>query len=100
MVRHSILQARSKCPPKTTGLIHQATKQDVARDTYRAATSRQAQSTLLGTVLLVSTSVLLFGLAAVSYLLFYHNYLPDQVTTVPVHLQYGSVVLLPRARSW
>jgi seipin len=65
------------------------THQDVLQTSYRAATSRKAQRTLLGTALLVSTSAVLFGFAAFAYLLFYRNHLPDQVTRVPIHLQYG-----------
>lgn len=62
---------------------------DFIRRSYRAATSKTAQRTLLNTVLIIGASVVLYGLAAVAYLLFYHNYLPDQVTTIPIHLQYG-----------
>lgn len=56
-----------------------------------ALTSKTAQRTALMAVLLGTASAILFGLAAVAYLAFYHEYLPDQVTTVPVHLQYGYV---------
>ncbi|EOO03735.1 putative tubulin-tyrosine ligase protein [Phaeoacremonium minimum UCRPA7] len=62
---------------------------EFARNTYDAVTSKKAQRTLVNTVLIVASSTILFGLAAIAYLLFYHNFLPDQVTTVPVHLQYG-----------
>jgi seipin len=40
-------------------------------------------------VLVASTSAILFGLATFAYLLFYRNHLPDQITKVPIHLQYG-----------
>ncbi|PSR75451.1 putative adipose-regulatory protein-domain-containing protein [Coniella lustricola] len=53
------------------------------------ATSKTTQRTALMTVFLGLASTVLFGFAAVAYLAFYHEYLPDQVTTVPVHLQYG-----------
>ncbi len=66
--------------------------QDYVRGTYSVVTSKAAQRTLLNTVLLVIASTILYGFAAVGYILFYHNYLPDQVTTVPVHLQYGLVL--------
>lgn len=56
---------------------------------YGAVTSKTAQRTLLKTVLFGILSAGLFGLACVAYLAFYHEYLPDQVFTVPVHLQYG-----------
>ncbi|KAK3332071.1 putative adipose-regulatory protein-domain-containing protein [Cercophora scortea] len=57
---------------------------------YELFTSKSTQRTLVNTVLAVITSAFLYGLAVVAYLLFYNGYLPDQVTTVPVHLQYGS----------
>jgi hypothetical protein len=60
---------------------------------YGAVTSKTAQRTLLKTVLFGILSAGLFGLACVAYLAFYHEYLPDQVFTVPVHLQYGYVSL-------
>ncbi|KAJ9151249.1 Seipin [Pleurostoma richardsiae] len=62
---------------------------DYVRATYNAATSKTAQRTLLNTILAAAASSVLFGLAAIAYLLFYHNYLPDQITTIPIHLQYG-----------
>lgn len=55
----------------------------------RALTSKTAQRTLLTTVLFALGSVVLFAVACVGYLAFYHNYLPDQVISLPVHLQYG-----------
>lgn len=64
---------------------------DTASTVYRAATSKTAQRTVLTTLLFAFLSSVLFGLACVGYLAFYHEYLPDQVTTVPVHLQYGYV---------
>lgn len=63
--------------------------QDVLRQTYRAATSKTAQRTLLNTVLLTFASTFLYALAAAAYIIFYNAYLPDQVTTLPIHLQYG-----------
>ncbi|KAL3290953.1 cell division control protein [Colletotrichum asianum] len=56
----------------------------------RAATSKTAQRTLVNVTLLVGTSLLLLPLAATASLLFFRNYLPDQVVSAPVHLQYGS----------
>jgi hypothetical protein len=63
--------------------------QDILNQTYRAATSKTAQRTVLNTVLLTSASTFLYALAAIAYILFYNAYLPDQVTTLPIHLQYG-----------
>lgn len=56
---------------------------------WDAATSKTAQRTVVMGLLLAFVSIMLFVFAAVGYLAFYHAYLPDQVTTVPVHLQYG-----------
>lgn len=62
---------------------------DITSTVYNAATSKTAQRTVLTTLLFAFLSAVLFGLACVGYLAFYHEYLPDQVFTVPVHLQYG-----------
>ncbi|KAH8763247.1 putative adipose-regulatory protein-domain-containing protein [Diaporthe sp. PMI_573] len=62
---------------------------DVTSTVYNAATSKTAQRTLLTTLLFTFLSGVLFFFACVGYLAFYHEYLPDQVMTVPVHLQYG-----------
>ncbi|OIW25017.1 hypothetical protein CONLIGDRAFT_78232 [Coniochaeta ligniaria NRRL 30616] len=63
--------------------------QDILNQTYRTATSKTAQRTLLNTVLLTSASAILYAFAALAYIIFYNAYLPDQVTTLPIHLQYG-----------
>lgn len=41
--------------------------------------------------MLAITGVLLFVPAVIAYFSFWSRYLPDQITTVPVHLQYGYV---------
>ncbi|OAA67957.1 tubulin-tyrosine ligase [Niveomyces insectorum RCEF 264] len=61
----------------------------VLGDAYRAATSKAARRTLVYGALLVAASSVLYGLAVVGYLGFYHDYVPHQVRTAPVHLQYG-----------
>lgn len=65
-----------------------------AGSVYGAATSKTARRTLVKTVLFGILSAGLFGMACVAYLAFYHEYLPDQVFTVPMHLQYGYVLAL------
>jgi len=57
-------------------------------DVYQAVTSKPAQRTLLYTVLLGFGAAVLYGSAIVAYVLFYHNYLPDQIKAIPVYLQY------------
>ncbi|KAL0934204.1 cell division control protein [Colletotrichum truncatum] len=58
----------------------------------RAAASKTAQRTLVNLSLLMGTSLILLPFAAIASVLFFRNYLPDHVVTVPVHLQYGSGV--------
>jgi hypothetical protein len=55
--------------------------------------SKKVQKAVIGTTLGFIAAILLYIPAVVGYLYFYYNYLPDQVTTVPVHLQYGYVCL-------
>lgn len=63
--------------------------QDTLLETYRLATSKSTQRALLNTILLVSGAVTLLGLAAVATGLFFHNFVPRQVLTKLVYLQYG-----------
>ncbi|KAI0465585.1 putative adipose-regulatory protein-domain-containing protein [Xylaria cf. heliscus] len=57
---------------------------------YRVATSSTAKRTYIGTVLFVSASIVLLGIAALAYPVFYYNYVPKKLITVPVHLQYNA----------
>ncbi|ERS99303.1 hypothetical protein HMPREF1624_04502 [Sporothrix schenckii ATCC 58251] len=68
-------------------------------DAYRAVTSKTAQRTYLYAVLLTITSSILYGIAILGYLGFYREYVPHQVRTAPVHLQYASAHSLPSAAS-
>ncbi|CAK7216221.1 hypothetical protein SCUCBS95973_002736 [Sporothrix curviconia] len=61
----------------------------VVRNGYRAATSKAAQRTYIYATLLAITSSVLYGVAIVGYLAFYREYVPHQVRSAPVHLQYG-----------
>lgn len=54
--------------------------------------SETAQKALFGTALGVVAAAILYLPAVFAYLWFYYKYLPDQITTVPVHLQYGCVL--------
>lgn len=56
---------------------------------YRAVTSRTAQRTLVTMALFGTAGLVLLGVACTAYWAFYWSYLPDQVVTLPVHLQYG-----------
>ncbi|KAL8392870.1 hypothetical protein RB595_002889 [Gaeumannomyces hyphopodioides] len=71
------------------GKPHSSTMDSYIKSGFRAVTSKTAQRTVLKTVVLVTTSLVLLGLSAFAYLLFYQNYIPDQVSTIPLHLQYG-----------
>lgn len=53
-----------------------------------------AQRTLVNLGLLIGTSLVLLPIAVVASILFFNNYLPDEVVTTPVYLQYGLVTLL------
>lgn len=55
--------------------------------------SKTTHKALIGTTLGLIAAVLLYIPAVVGYFYFYYRYLPHQVTTVPVHLQYGCVCL-------
>ncbi|KAI0532115.1 putative adipose-regulatory protein-domain-containing protein [Xylaria digitata] len=56
---------------------------------YHVATSPTAKKTYLGTVLFVWASMVLFGIASLAYPVFYYNYVPKKLITVPIHLQYN-----------
>lgn len=62
---------------------------DALDSIYRLATSKVAQRTAVNAVLLLGASISLFGLAGLASMLFYNNYLPDQLVTLPIYLQYG-----------
>lgn len=67
--------------------------QDTLDRAYDVITSRPARRTLLNTILLATASTVLYVIAVVAYVLFYRNFLPDQVATVPLHLQYGYAIV-------
>jgi seipin len=64
----------------------------LAQDTLllplRIATSPALLRTYLGTILLVTTSTVLFVLALVAYTSFYYSYIPVRGISVPVYLQF------------
>jgi len=59
-------------------------------------TSKTAQRTLVNASLVIGGSTSLFCLAGIATSLFFHHYLPQQVVTVPIHLQYGYAIALQR----
>ncbi|KAK7426707.1 hypothetical protein QQZ08_006743 [Neonectria magnoliae] len=65
---------------------------DTLQETARLVTSKPVQRVVVNTVLLVSSAATLLGLAGIASALFFQNFLPHQVVTTPVHLQYGSGV--------
>ncbi|KAJ4352624.1 hypothetical protein N0V85_009648, partial [Neurospora sp. IMI 360204] len=56
---------------------------------YEIITSKTTQKTVLYSILGTTASAIFYGVAIIVYIFCYHRYLPDQVTTVPLHLQYG-----------
>lgn len=61
----------------------------------RAATSPAAKRTYLGTVLFLGASLVLLGIAAIAYPVFYYSYVPKKLVTIPVHLQYKYAAYYP-----
>ncbi|KAI0594156.1 hypothetical protein F4775DRAFT_575013 [Biscogniauxia sp. FL1348] len=59
---------------------------------FRAAVSPTAKRTYLSTVLFVGASLVLLGIAAIAYPVFYYNYVPKKVVSIPVHLQYNAAL--------
>lgn len=57
------------------------------------------QKTFVYGIVLAITGVLLFVPAVIAYFSFWSRYLPDQITTVPVHLQYGYVLQFLESRT-
>ncbi|KAI1141808.1 putative adipose-regulatory protein-domain-containing protein [Hypoxylon sp. FL0543] len=60
------------------------------KGSYRAATSPAAQRTYLSAALFAAASLALLAIAALAYPIFYYNYVPKKVISIPVHLQYDS----------
>ncbi|KAF4968027.1 hypothetical protein FSARC_4524 [Fusarium sarcochroum] len=63
---------------------------ETLQETARLVTSKPVQRAVVNTVLLVSSAVTLFCTAAIASTLFFQNFLPHEVVTLPVHLQYSS----------
>ncbi|OAA79345.1 SH3 domain protein [Akanthomyces lecanii RCEF 1005] len=64
--------------------------EETLRDAIRTLTSKPMQRAVVNATLLASGIGTLLGLAAISSALFFQIYLPHQVVTAPVYLQYGS----------
>lgn len=56
---------------------------------FRALFSKEARRTYLGAILFLTTSIVLFCVAAVAYWVFYLNYVPQIGLKRVVHLQFG-----------
>ena len=65
---------------------------ETLQETARVVTSKPVQRAVVNTVLLVSTAATLFCTASIASVLFFQNFLPHEVVTLPVHLQYGYVL--------
>lgn len=55
----------------------------------RSVTSKGAQRMVVNLTLLAAGAISLLCLATIATGLFWHSYLPDQVITAPLYLQYG-----------
>ncbi|KAM7192510.1 putative adipose-regulatory protein (Seipin) domain containing protein [Naviculisporaceae sp. PSN 640] len=77
---------------------------DALQDILAILRNQWVQKTFIYGTVLAITGILLFVPAVVAYFSFWSRYLPDQITTVPVHLQYGygvnpwGVSYLPKSR--
>ncbi|KAH7157695.1 hypothetical protein B0J13DRAFT_617767 [Dactylonectria estremocensis] len=63
---------------------------ETLQQTARLATSKPVQRVVVNTILLGSSAVTLLGLAGIASALFFQNFLPHEVVTTPLYLQYGS----------
>ncbi|KAH8176856.1 adipose-regulatory protein [Sarocladium implicatum] len=64
--------------------------EDTLQQTARTVTSKPVQRAVVTSFLALIAALSLFFTAAIATALFFQNYVPDQVLTTPVHLQYGS----------
>jgi len=71
---------------------------DLILKPVRVVTSKPAQKTYLNTLLFMTTSAVLLGLAVFAYILFYFSYVPQIGIERIIHLQYGYA--LPPANKW
>ena len=62
--------------------------QDLALTPLRAALSKPARRAYISTILFLSTSVVLFFLSTIAYVLFYLAYVPSLGFSAPLHLQF------------
>ncbi|KAI1458099.1 putative adipose-regulatory protein-domain-containing protein [Annulohypoxylon moriforme] len=72
------------------GASASSAKMQYVKGSYRAATSPAAQRTYLSAALFFAASLALLCIAALAYPVFYYNYVPKKLITIPVHLQYDS----------
>jgi seipin len=61
---------------------------------FRVAVSKPAQRAYIKTLLFFLAGTLLLVLAAVAYVIFYYNYIPQIGVERVVHLQFGYVLLV------
>ncbi|KAI0104414.1 putative adipose-regulatory protein-domain-containing protein [Daldinia grandis] len=61
---------------------------EYVKGSYRVATSPVAKRTYLSAALFFSASLVLLSIAALAYPVFYYNYVPKKVISLPIHLQY------------
>ncbi|KAI1411144.1 putative adipose-regulatory protein-domain-containing protein [Hypoxylon sp. FL1857] len=60
------------------------------KGSYIAATSPAAKRTYLSAALFSAAALALLVVATIAYPIFYYNYVPKKVISIPVHLQYDS----------
>ena len=59
------------------------------QETARVVTSKSAKRAVVNTIILFAGASTLLFLASIGSALFFQNFVPDQVVSRPVYLQYG-----------
>lgn len=59
------------------------------QETARIVTSKSAKRAVVNSVILLAGASTLLFLASIGSALFFQNFVPDQVLSKPVYLQYG-----------
>ncbi|KAI8631378.1 putative adipose-regulatory protein-domain-containing protein [Xylariaceae sp. FL1651] len=70
--------------------LSQPGNMEYVKTPYRVATSPGAKRTYLGAFLFVAASLALLCVAALAYPVFYYNYVPKKLISIPIYLQYNA----------
>lgn len=73
----------------------QAALQELRQVVFDILTSQTVRRFVINSFLVCAFATFTYYLSIPAYAAFYHFYLPDQIVTVPLHLQYGFVSVSP-----